>query len=324
MPNTHRIASWMLATCLGCAAASTPAGSGVLSSGEPLALGAQTRSLFGTLLYAPPLSGAELAQRQAALFDALAAWERAPHDADATLWVGRRLGYLGRFREALEVFTIGAREHPLDPRFLRHRGHRHITLREFEAAALDLERAAELAAERPDEIEPDGQPNARGVPLESLKSNIYYHLGLAYFLSGEFERALPAWRSCLRFAGNPDNQCSATHWLYMTLRRLGRDAEAAEVVSTIRADFDIVDYHSYHQLCLAYRGEVDLERLWEQARARGSSSTDFATIGFGAGHWQLVEGHPARAREIFEQLCSSPSWHAFGRIAAEAELARLP
>ena len=39
-------------------------------------------------------------------------------------------------------------------------------------------------------IEPDGQPNARNIPTSTLNSNIYYHLGLAQYLKGEFEAAL--------------------------------------------------------------------------------------------------------------------------------------
>jgi len=319
MPTLRSLA---IAATFTLAACSTTPEARVLRSTAKLPLGAQACSMLGQPLYPPPLTGAELAKRQTALHEAVAAWEKAPHDADATLWVGRRLGYLGRFREAVEVFSIGAREHSEDPRFLRHRGHRRITLRDFDGAVEDLQRAAELVEGRPDEIEPDGQPNARGIPLESLKSNVYYHLGLAHFLRGDFESALPAWRSCLEFSGNPDNQCSATHWLYMTLRRLGRTEEAAEVAAAIRPDFDIVEYHSYHSLCLAYRGDRDIDALYEEARAKGPASSEFATVGFGAANWHLCNGRPARARAILQEVMTSPSWHAFGRIAAEVELAR--
>jgi tetratricopeptide (TPR) repeat protein len=286
--------------------------------------GAQARSLLGEALFAPPLSALEQARRLSALHAAQRAWELAPHDADATLWLGRRLGYLGRFREALDVFTLGVREFPDDARLLRHRGHRLISVREFELATQDLERAAALVAGRDDEVEPDGQPNASGVQLETLQSNIHYHLGLARYLNGDFERAAQAFRDALALSTNADNRCSASHWLCTSLRRGGHAQQALEVAAAIRADLAIVEYHSYHQLCLVYQGTRDADELLAEARAKGLASTDFATIGFGVGAWHLSAGRSARARAIFSEVCSAPTWHAFGHIAAEAELARLP
>ena len=49
---------------------------------------------------------------------------------------------------------------------------------------------------------------------------------------------------------------------------------------------------------------------------------ELATYGYGVGHWYLVNGQRARAREIFERVVSGAQWPAFGFMAAEAELAR--
>jgi len=108
-------------------------------------------------------------------------------------------------------------------------GLRHITLRELDRAIDDLQRAAELVAGRPDEVEPDGLPNARDIPTSTLQSNVWYHLGLAYYLKGNFEQALRCYRECMRVSNNPDMMCATSHWLYMTLHRLGREEEAAAV-----------------------------------------------------------------------------------------------
>ena len=61
----------------------------------------------------------------------------------------------------------------------RHRGHRYVSIREFDRAIADLEYAATLIEGTEDEIEPDGMPNAMNIPVSSLHSNIWYHLGLA-------------------------------------------------------------------------------------------------------------------------------------------------
>ena len=141
---------------------------------------------------APEPSPEARAEMEKKLAEARAAYERNPRDADALIWLGRRTAYLGRFDEAIAVFTEGVRRHPRDARMYRHRGHRYITTRRFGEAIKDLKRAARLVAARPDEVEPDGQPNARGVPTSTLNSNIWYHLGLAHYLEGDFRNAARA------------------------------------------------------------------------------------------------------------------------------------
>jgi tetratricopeptide (TPR) repeat protein len=193
-------------------------------------------------------------------------------------------------------------------------------VRAFPLAIADLERAARLTKKRMDETEPDGLPNARNVPTSTLKSNIGYHLGLAHYLSGDFERARRAYRECLAFSKNPDMLCATSHWLYMTLRRLGRDGEARAVLKPIRADLDVIENRGYHRLLLFYKGELPEDSLLAAGGER--TPIDDATIGYGLGNWHFYNGRPAEAKAIFRRVVAGPQWPAFGHIAAEAELAR--
>ena len=111
------------------------------------------------------------------------------NDADALIWLGRRTAYLGRYREAIQIFSDGIARHPTDARMLRHRGHRYLTVRELDRAIVDFEKAVELMAGQPDAIEPDGLPNARNIATGTLHSNVWYHLALGYYLQGDFSRA---------------------------------------------------------------------------------------------------------------------------------------
>jgi tetratricopeptide (TPR) repeat protein len=289
---------------------------------EPLPPGAEARALDGKVLYAPPLEAPELTKREQILADARLASERNPQDADALVMYGRSLAYLGRFAEAIEVFTRGIDEHPDDARFYRQRGHRYITTRRFDLAIADLEHAASLVQGKPDEIEPDVAPNPAHGPLETLQSNIYYHLGLAHYLLGEFESAQTNYELCRNVSLNADNQCSAAHWLYMTLRRQGKATEAREVVASITPDMPVLEYHAYHKLCLAYAGKLDIDELYEELNKSGVDSVDFATGGYGVGNWHLYNGDREGADKIFREVVSGAQWHAFGHIAAENELAR--
>jgi Flp pilus assembly protein TadD len=97
----------------------------------------------------PPLPVEVKADREAKLAEARAAVERSPEDADALIWLGRRTAYLGRYQEAIRIFSQGIEKHPDDARFYRHRGHRYITVRDLARAIADLETASRLIAGQP-------------------------------------------------------------------------------------------------------------------------------------------------------------------------------
>lgn len=277
-------------------------------------------SLTGTPLTRQTFPPDVQKKREEDLAQAQRAYDADPENADAIIWLGRRLAYLGRYREAIAVFTDGIRKHPDDPRMYRHRGHRYITTRHFPEAVRDLEAAVLLIRGKPDEVEPEGQPNARNVSLGTLHSSIYYHLGLAYYLQNDFDHALRAYRRCLELAKNPDRLVSSSYWTYMTLRRMGRPQEAEKILEPISTSLDVVQDVAYHKLLLMFGGEIAPEELVRQDPA----TTDGATILYGVGNWYFFNGQPDRARPLWKKVIEGSQWSAFGHIAAEAELARKP
>jgi tetratricopeptide (TPR) repeat protein len=240
-----------------------------------------------------------------------------PRDPDALIWLGRRTAYLGRYRDAIAIFSAGIALHPDDPRMLRHRGHRWISVREFDLAIADFERAVEMVRGKPDEVEPDGLPNARGIPTSTLQSNIWYHLALAHYVKGDFAKALPVWEEDVRKSTNPDMQVASAYWLYMTLRRLGRDADAARVLEPISADMDIIENTAYHRLLLLNKGV-----LTEADFGFSGDALQDASAGYGLGNWHFYNGRVERAREIWRGVLTGGNWASFGYIAAEAEMFR--
>ncbi len=281
--------------------------------------GAEAFSLLGEPLY-PPQASPDVAARQAEDIDAARAdYEANPDDADAIIWLGRRIGYTGHYRDAIEVFSEGISKHPEDARMYRHRGHRWISVREFDRAIEDLSHAAGLVAGEPDEVEPDGQPNERGIPTSTLQSNIHYHLALAHYLKGDFEAAVPSYEDYFAVTTNPDQLVAISHWWYMALRRLGRDDEAAAVLERITADMDVIENTSYHQLLLMYKGEIDANELWDPE----SEDPSGVAIAYGVAAWHLYNGRAEQAEEMFRRILEGSGWAGFGYIAAEAEIARL-
>ncbi len=291
--------------------------------------------IAATLLPSPTVGGWQTtgSDPESDLLEAVQRRDAEPDNPDHWIWVGRRQAYLGLYDEAIETFTQGRERFPKDARFLRHRGHRWITLRRFDRAIADLEAAAQLIEGTADQIEPDGQPNAAGIPTSTLHANIWYHLGLAYFLTGDFNKARDAYDRCWQAASNDDMRVAVLDWQYMTLCRLGQRDEAEHLISTVTPAWKIIENHAYHRRLLMYRGLLqpadllpDLSKTDDSGRSQNSAAAhevELATYGFGVGHWYLMQGDVARARGIFERLVRGSAKAAFGYIAAEVELERL-
>ena len=309
----HRLSSLAIVASLCCAAP----------------LGAQERvyrleaiSFLGDTLERPRLDTAVQRRMQEQLALAREQAAAKPNDPDALIWVGRRLGYLSRFNDAIGVFSEGIKRFPNDARFYRHRGHRYISIRKLDEAIADFEKAATLMAGKPDEVEPDGQPNARNIPIGSLHSNVWYHLALAYYLKGDWNNAARAARSGITVSTNPDRLVSQTHWLYMALRRAGRVQEAAAALQPIRDDFDIIENDSYYRLVRMYKTGVPASVV-DSILGAGVQNPSDASFAYGVANWVLYTGDTTRAVRAFEQLMSGGSWASFGFIAAEADVANL-
>jgi len=250
---------------------------------------------------------------------ARAAWERAPENVDSIIWYGRRVAYTGEFGEAIAIFTEGLRLHPNEPRLLRHRGHRYLSVREPALAIADLQRARELVSGRADEVEPNGQPNARGIPLSSLHSNIRYHLALGHFLQGDFPTAAAIWEEDAKLAANLDHRVAATFWWVLSLARQRMGEEVRAALAPIRADWEMIENGSYHRALLWMKGEMTDAQL----RATMTSAIERQTIGNGIGQWQLATGRRASAEASFREVLATGPSASFGYLAAEATAREL-
>ena len=254
-----------------------------------------------------------------ALARARNAWARHPENADSIIWSGRRVGYTGAFDEAVAIYTEGLRIHPNDPRLLRHRGHRYLSLRNFPAAIADLTLARDVVNGRPDEVEPDGQPNARGIPTSTLHSNIRYHLALAHFVTGNFPQAVVAWDEDAKLAPNLDHRAAATYWWVLSLAQLHQWDAVQGALAPVRADWDILENHSYHRLLLWMKGEI------ADSLVLGDDATPLErqTVGNGMAHWYLARGLRAAAELKFREVLALGPAASFGYIAAEQTARRL-
>ena len=244
-----------------------------------------------------------------------------PMVEERVVWYGRRLGYAGDFREAIKIYSEGIIDNPNDPQFYRHRGHRYITIREFERAIADLEKAAGLIKGKQNVVEQDGAPNEFNIPVSTLHGNIYYHLGLAYYLKQDFENAKRVYDLDHGVARNDDNRASVAHWRYMIRRRMGESHDQAKhVLDEINADMKILENHTYHKLGLFYKGELSEAEISEGIDLEDSAD---AATAYGLANWYYYNGQEDKAKAMLEKMLNAKAWASFGFIAAEADLAAM-
>jgi tetratricopeptide (TPR) repeat protein len=244
---------------------------------------------------------------------------------DNIIGLGRSAAAAGRYREAIKAYTEGLARYPRSYRLFRHRGHAYITIRQLVRAIDDLVRAADLAKGQPLEIEPDLVPRAGKKPLSNTHYNIYYHLGLAYYLAGDYPLAERALRDCLTWSKNEDSTIAATDWLYLTLRRMRMDNEAREALSAVKARPSIEESFGYFQRILMYRGLAapDLMTMpWEDDPPDQKKANLLIRL-YGLGSWQLWGGDALKALSVFETILKEKAWWYFASIAAEVDAAGL-
>ena len=273
----------------------------------------EATSLSGKPLYSNPSSADALAKYEAAKKD----YEADPKSADKLIWYGRRTAYLGRFNDAIAIFSEGVKKFPADARILRHRGHRYLTTRQFDKAIADLTKAHAMIAGKKDEVEPDGAPNAQNIPVSTLNGNIRYHLALAYYLKHDWAKAKPIYEEDLKAGGHDDQRIADSYWYYSALRRMGQEKEAAAFLKSVPAKLNLIEGEPYMRVMRLARHDI----IEAQAMGDGAKGVTSPAVAYGIANWHLYTGDKAGAEKRMRDLVAGKSWGDFGFTAAEADLA---
>ncbi|HYN80506.1 MAG TPA: tetratricopeptide repeat protein [Gemmatimonadaceae bacterium] len=258
-------------------------------AGPTAAQSVQYRSPAGVEYRSQPDTGA-IARAESALV-------AQPRNIDRIVQLGVAQSGARQFREAIATFTRGLAITPDNPLLLRWRGHRYLSVREFDRAMNDL---------------------TRGARLDSTIYGIWYHLGIVRFASGDFAGAADAFTRAQPRAPDASELAGATDWLWMTLMRSGRTAEAQAMLA--RRPDSLVATNAYVRRLKLYRGEIGPE---EVMTAADTADVQVATLSYGVGNWYLLRGDTISARTWFERAVRSGGWPAFGFILSELELGRL-
>lgn len=286
----------------------------VLSPQTPYAQQAGATPELTTLLGRPVFARADT---DGVIAKADAALAADPRNVDLLLAAARARDVALQFHAAIDVYTRALTVAPDDVRVLRFRGHRYISVRDFDRAAADLQRAADLAPSSFDAT---------------------YHLGLAHYLRGDFAAAVRAYRSCLDYSGaagplpdgwrsctttkaTPNDRVAVSDWLYRALRRAGRDDEARALAADIGEGLKVGENEAYYTALRFYRGAIDEAGAMTPAT---KNENRLVTVGYGVATFHLANGDTSRACALLQRIAAEPNWNAFGVIAAEVDLSRTP
>ncbi len=209
-----------------------------------------------------------------------------------------------QYREAAATATAGLAFAPNSAELYLERGHRELGLREFKAAMKDLEQATRLAPELLD---------------------AHYHLGLAHYFSGEFDAAAASFDRARSLAKNDDSLIDCSNWLYVSLRRAGKDQQAEQVLVRITPEVKNTEPHLYFYLRLLhfYQGKLTAEAVLPPPPA-GPDDLEgelaFDTVSYGVGNWRLYHHDDSGAMELFRKVVKGEAWNSWGFIGSELEL----
>ena len=128
-----------------------------------------------------------------------------PRNVDKIVALGVAQSGARQFREAIQTFTRGLEVAPDNALLLRWRGHRYLSIREFDRALTDL---------------------TNGSQRDSTIYGIWYHLGIVRYARADFGGAADAFGGAQREAPDVGELAGSTDWLWMALSRAGRKAEA--------------------------------------------------------------------------------------------------
>jgi tetratricopeptide (TPR) repeat protein len=202
-----------------------------------------------------------------------------------------------QFREAIATFTRGLTIEPNNALLLRWRGHRYLSVREFDRASADL---------------------TSGSRLDPAIYGNWYHLGIVQFVHGDFSAAAASFARAQPIAPDAGELAGSTDWLWMSQSRAGRAADAKAMLDR-RPDSKPVT-NAYTRRLQLYRGEIGPEAVLTPA---DKDEVQVATLAYGLGNWYLLRGDTAEARRWFERSVLSGGWPGFGFIVSEVELRRL-
>lgn len=194
------------------------------------------------------------------------------------LWMKLGLAYADQklYRDACDAYSMAIAINPFCGIYHRHRAHRYLSCWRFEDACADFVTASRLIPENWD---------------------VWYHLGLSYFLLNDYEKAAEAYQQCYDLSYDDGSLIAVTDWYWITLNRIGRKEEAAALLDRIHDDMDYGDNYAYFQRLRMYQGKLQPDELMP-ADLTTATSLNVITMGFGLANYYRELDNQDKYKEI--------------------------
>ena len=219
-----------------------------------------------------------------------------PQDPERWMKLGLALAKQMLFVEATAAFSRGLALDPFNWLLLRHRGHRHLSTYRFAEAAADFELASRINPQDWD---------------------VWYHLGLSYYLLGDYNKAERAYAACAALTRPEDiNVWAIINWRWHALKHLGREQEAAAWLAAADPSLDAGENQPYKDAVLCYLGRLSLDEAMSFDNEE-FADLEYSTRGYGLAQYLLYQGKRQEAKDLLQEILRRDKyWSAFGYMGA--------
>lgn len=253
----------------------------------------QYTSPAGKKYYAQPDPQGQVAQARKKL-------DADPKNVALLIGLGDAYAAVWNHRESIKVYDRAFELDKNNATLHLQRGHRYLSIRQFDKARLDLEKA---------------------VAMDAKLAGAWYYLGVLDYVAGRFSKAAADFEKNLALQDDDVTKGIGTvDWLYMSHRRGKQDEKAKTLLERVTPDLKIEgNPRLYFNRTLFYKGL----RKEDELLAGTPSDIELTTLCYGIGNFHLVNGDKQKAREYMEKAVGTTAWVGLAFIAAEKDLAQL-
>ncbi len=219
----------------------------------------------------------------------LKALELDPDNAEVQYQLGSACYYQDRLGEALGYYKKAVELSPDDPHYNFVLGY---SLKEDN----DLNGAVEALE--------------KSIALDNSDIQVYKNLGETYYLLGEYDKSSESFKEVV----NMDSQLENCLYLYISLRRAGKENDAKEILQ--KANTNVNKGDASYLILRLYLGFIDVDLLQQKAGERVIPCTLYYHCGMGL----LFNGKQKEACDFFQKCIDTKLKYIFDYRRAEHEL----
>lgn len=220
---------------------------------------------------------------------------------NASLWFERGMALVEdkMMREAVESYSRAIALDPFNGLYYCYRAHRHLSCWEFSEACADFVLASRFIPQNWD---------------------VWYHLGLSYYLLKDYEKAAKAYEVCYQIDASNSKRVAVINWYYVTLKRLGLDEKANQLLLEIRDDMECSPYDSfYYEMLKVHQGKINPNAYVENSKDAFFEVTYY----YGLANYYLflndMDHYQAYLNKVIK-VGEKDWWSSFGYLAASVDL----